>query len=59
MNSLTLRLFTPLFQKQPPLPTLFGGGGGGAKKEREGERFQAYSFTLSRQGPPARQLFLS
>ena len=107
MNSLTLRLLTPLFQKTTPTHPVsntrrgwcwVGGGGGdereigrascgervewgeGWKRERkreeeserrewererererekERERFHAYSSTLSRQRPPARQLFLA
>lgn len=60
MNTLTLCLLTPRFQKQPP-PTLFKTQGWESERERgkERERFHAYSSTLSQQGPPARQLFLA
>lgn len=37
MNTLTLCLLTPLFQKQPP-PTLFQKQEGGSERERERKR---------------------
>lgn len=47
--------------KNNPHPPRFKheGGAGGCKRARERERFHAYYSTLSRQRPPARQLFLA